>query len=56
MTTDQTIFDMRFRIRYWLQSLDEEQRTQLRGMAPEESLRSLFEGARHAPPLVGRPT
>ncbi|MFN3429745.1 MAG: hypothetical protein ACK46X_07310 [Candidatus Sericytochromatia bacterium] len=56
MPLDQTTFDMRFRIRYWLQSLDEEQRTQLRLMAPEESLRFLFEGARHAPPLVGRPT
>jgi hypothetical protein len=56
MTLDQPVFDLQFRIRYWLQSLSDEQRTQLRRMPPEDSLRFMFEGARHAPPLVGRPT
>ena len=56
MTLDQPVFDMRHRIRHWLGSLSDEQRSQLRRMAPEDSLRFLFEGADMAPPLVGRPT
>lgn len=56
MTLDQPVFDLQFRIRFWLQSLSDEQRTQLRDMAPEDSLRSMWEGAQHAPPLVGRAT
>jgi hypothetical protein len=56
MTLEQPVFDMRHRIRYWLSSLSDEQRTQLRRMPPEDSLRFLFEGADHAPPLVGRAT
>ena len=55
MTLDRPVFDLRFRIKYWLHSLSEEQRQQLRGMDPEESLRSMLDGLQDAPPPVGRP-
>ena len=56
MTLDRPVFDIRHRIKYWLQSLSEEQRTQLRRMDPEESLRSMLDGLQDTPPLVGRPS
>lgn len=54
MILDRPVIDIKFRIKFWLDSLNEEQRRQLRSMDPEESLRSLFEGIADTPPLVGR--
>lgn len=51
---DRPIFDIQHRIKFWLGSLSEEQRTQLRTMNPEDSLRSMLEGMQQAPPLLGR--
>jgi hypothetical protein len=51
---DRPVFDIKHRIKYWLDSLNEDQRDQLRYMNPEESLRSLMEGIQEAPPLIGR--
>lgn len=54
MILDRPVLDIRFRIKYWLDSLNEEQRLQLRNMDPEESLRSMFECIADAPPMLGR--
>jgi hypothetical protein len=54
MPLDNPVFDIRHRIKYWINSLDDEQRTRLRRMNPEESLRSMLEGLECTPPLIGR--
>lgn len=54
MILDRPVFDIKHRIRFWLDSLNDAQRDQLRAMNPEESLRSLMEGIQEAPPLIGR--
>lgn len=54
MILDRPVFDIKFRIKFWLDSLDEDQRRQLRSMDPEDSLRFLYEGIQDAPPMVGR--
>ncbi|MFP5501715.1 MAG: hypothetical protein ACLGIN_04445 [Candidatus Sericytochromatia bacterium] len=54
MILDRPIFDIQHRIKFWLGSLSEEQRTQLRKMNPEDSLRTMLEGMQQAPPLLGR--
>lgn len=55
-TLDKPVFDLRHRIKYWINALSDEQRVQLRCMNPEESLRSMLEGLEYTPPLVGRPS
>ena len=52
MTLDQPVFEIRHRIKYWLGSLSDEQRSRLRALSPEESLRVMFEGLETAPRLV----
>jgi hypothetical protein len=53
MILDRPVFDLKHRIKFWLGSLSEEQRLQLRGMDPEDSLRFMLDAIQAAPPLVG---